>query len=64
MSAEKLQPALARMREAVAAFDTEELARLLRETLPEFRPGNADAEAEREDTGTVVAFPARQARKT
>lgn len=64
VSAEKLQPALARMREAVAAFDTEELARLLRETLPEFRPGNADAEAEREDTGTVVAFPARQARKT
>jgi len=64
VSAEKLQPALARMREAVAAFDTEELARLLRETLPEFRPGNADTEAEREDTGTVVAFPARQARKT
>src|SRR5690554_826936 len=64
VSAEKLQPALARMREAVAAFDTEELARLLRETLPEFRPGNGDAEAEREDTGTVVAFPARQARKT
>jgi FlaA1/EpsC-like NDP-sugar epimerase len=62
VSSEKLQPALARMREAVAAFDTDEIARLLRETLPEFRP--ADAEAEREGMGTVVAFPARQARKT
>ena len=62
VSREKLEPAIARMRDAVAVFDTAEIARLLRETLPEFRP--VVAEPEREVSGTVVAFPARQARKT
>ena len=62
VSRDKLEPAIARMRDAVAEFDTVELARLLRETLPEFRP--LVAAPEREGTGTVVAFPARQARKT
>jgi hypothetical protein len=62
VSREKLQPALVRLRDAVTVFDTDELARLLRETLPEFRP--AVAAPVRETAGTVVAFPARQARKT
>ncbi len=62
VSREKLEPAIARMREAVVVFDTPEIARLLRETLPEFRP--VVAEPAREGSGTVVAFPARQARKT
>ncbi len=62
VSAEKIEHALARLREAVAAFDLEQLARLLRETLPEFRP--AQAASTRPAAGTVVAFPARQARKT
>ena len=62
VSAEKIEHALARLREAVAAFDLEQLAGLLRETLPEFRP--AQATSARTAAGTVVAFPARQARKT
>ncbi|TYT23887.1 polysaccharide biosynthesis protein [Luteimonas viscosa] len=62
VSAEKIQPALVRLREAVVAFDTEALALLLRDTLPEFRP--AVVTPGRDGAGTVVAFPARQARKT
>ncbi len=62
VSKERIQHALAGMREATAAFDVEALARLLREALPEFQP--AQAPAEREGDGTVVAFPARQARRT
>lgn len=59
---DKLEPAIARMRDAVTKFDTGALATLLRETLPEFRP--LVGTPKREGTGTVVAFPARQARKT
>jgi len=62
VSGEKIQQAVVRMRESVAVFDTEALALLLRETLPEFRP--ATGTPAREVAGTVVAFPARQARKT
>ncbi len=62
VSAEKLRPAVASLRDAVAIFDTDEIARLLRETLPEFRP--LVSTAGRDSSGTVVAFPARQARKT
>ena len=62
VSAEKLRPAVANLRDAVAIFDTDEIARLLRETLPEFRP--LVSTVARDSSGTVVAFPARQARKT
>ncbi len=62
VSADRIEHAVARLREAVAAFDLEMLAALLRETLPEFRP--AEAASTRPAAGTVVAFPARQARKT
>ncbi|TWT23483.1 polysaccharide biosynthesis protein [Luteimonas marina] len=62
VSGEKIQQAVARIREAVAAYDVDTIALLLRETLPEFRP--ATTTPTREAAGTVVAFPARQARKT
>jgi len=62
ISGEKIQQAIVRMRESVSVFDIDALALLLRETLPEFRPAT-DAPA-REVAGTVVAFPARQARRT
>ena len=62
VSAEKIEQAVARMREAVAAYDLDALAGLLKETLPEFRP--ADAAPTRTTAGIVVSFPARQARKT
>lgn len=62
ISGEKIQQAIVRMRESVAVFDIDALALLLRETLPEFRP--ATGTPARESAGTVVAFPARQARKT
>ncbi|MGJ4728534.1 polysaccharide biosynthesis protein [Luteimonas sp. SDU101] len=61
VSREKIQLALAGLREASVAFDVEALGRLLREALPEFQP--ARAAEERDGTGTVVAFPARQARR-
>ncbi len=62
VSKEKLQHSLVGLRDAVASFDVELLGRLLREALPEFQP--SQAASEREGSGTVVAFPARQARRT
>ncbi|HRO62055.1 MAG TPA: polysaccharide biosynthesis protein, partial [Burkholderiaceae bacterium] len=62
VSPEKIHQAVAGLREAASVFDLEALAALLRETLPEFRP--ASATLARDDAGTVVAFPARQARRT
>ncbi|MFC7300241.1 polysaccharide biosynthesis protein [Cognatiluteimonas weifangensis] len=60
VAAERIAEASARLRDAVARYDLDELALLLRETVPEFAPaGAAVAEA-----ATVVAFPARNARKT
>jgi hypothetical protein len=50
------------MRDAVARYDLDELAMLLCEAVPEFAP--VDAIAAEHDSATVVAFPARNARKT
>jgi len=62
VAADKIQQAIAGMRDAVAAFDVDALAALLKDTLPEFRP--TEGARQRTAAGTVVAFPARQARKT
>lgn len=58
--AERIEAANVRLREAVARYDVELLAALLRDAVPEFSP----AEATEPQVGTVVAFPARSARKT
>ena len=57
---ERIQHALARLREAVAEYDLETIDEVLHDSLPEFRPSEAAVPT----VGTVVAFPARQARKT
>jgi FlaA1/EpsC-like NDP-sugar epimerase len=49
-----------RMRAAVDRYDTEELALLLREAVPEFDPHDA---ADRAAHGAILAFPARAGRK-
>jgi FlaA1/EpsC-like NDP-sugar epimerase len=49
-----------RLRDAVVRYDVEELAWLLRDSVPEFAPSE---EAQQLATATVVAFPARQSRK-
>jgi FlaA1/EpsC-like NDP-sugar epimerase len=61
VSAERIESAIVRMREAVADYDVDTLGQVLRESVPEFAPlaGN-DAPA----AATVVAFPARNARRT
>ncbi len=58
--AERIHAANVRLREAVARYDLEELARTLRDTVPEFLPME---EVRESANGTVVAFPARHARK-
>ncbi|TDK23331.1 polysaccharide biosynthesis protein [Luteimonas aestuarii] len=57
--AERVQQALSRLRSAVVAYDVPAIDQILHDALPEFRPDEAASAAE----GTVVAFPARQARK-
>ena len=57
---EKIASASSRLRDAVARYDLEELAAILCESVPEFAPSAAVREA---PSGTVVAFPARNARK-
>ena len=61
VSAERIESALARMQEAVSAYDLDTLGEILRESVPEFAPlaGYKTPEA-----ATVVAFPARNARRT
>jgi FlaA1/EpsC-like NDP-sugar epimerase len=59
---ERIASASVRMRDAVARYDLDELALLLREAVPEFAP--ADAAAVESESAVVVAFPARNARKT
>jgi FlaA1/EpsC-like NDP-sugar epimerase len=54
--------ALARMREASARYDLEALATMLCEAVPEFVPATGDDS--HAHMATVVAFPARSARKT
>jgi FlaA1/EpsC-like NDP-sugar epimerase len=58
--AERITAAIERLRAAVASYDLEELAMVLRDSVPEFSP----AEPMREATNAnIVAFPARHARK-
>lgn len=54
-----IDPALARMRDACSRYDLDALAMLLREAVPEFAPMDRGTPA----VATVVAFPARNARK-
>lgn len=57
---ERIRAANVRLRDAVARYDLDDLSLVLRDSVPEFLP----AEGGRESTqGTVVAFPARHARK-
>ncbi|HVR80572.1 MAG TPA: nucleoside-diphosphate sugar epimerase/dehydratase [Luteimonas sp.] len=55
---ETIRNAIAAMREASACYDEAALAMLLRDTVPEFVPVAAGAHS-----ATIVAFPARAARK-
>ncbi len=57
---ERIHAANVRLRDAVARYDLEDLALTLRESVPEFLPMN---EVRESNGGTVVAFPARHARK-
>ena len=59
--AERIDNASQRLREAVARYDIESLAATLRESVPEFSPA---APIGAPHVGTVVAFPARNARRT
>jgi FlaA1/EpsC-like NDP-sugar epimerase len=63
VSMEAIAAALLRMREACASYDLDILAATLREAVPEFVP-NEGGEAGHAHASTVVAFPARNARKT
>ena len=58
---ERVFHALGRMREAVGEYDLPMLSQLLRDSVPEFSP---QAPASQPEVATVVAFPARHARKT
>ncbi len=61
ISAEAIGSALVDMRTASMRYDVEALAILLRQAVPDFAPsGRADEVA----SSTIVAFPARHARKT
>ncbi|MBB1472034.1 polysaccharide biosynthesis protein [Luteimonas sp. MC1782] len=59
---ERIEAATSRMRDAVGRYDVEALGRLLRDSVPEFAP--LMAHEERKMAATVVAFPARNARRT
>ncbi|WP_166207122.1 polysaccharide biosynthesis protein [Cognatiluteimonas telluris] len=59
--AEKIGEATSRLRDAVGRYDLDELALILCDAVPEFAPLNA---APATSSATVVAFPARNARKT
>lgn len=59
---EAIANALVRMREASARYDLEALATMLCEAVPEFVPAKGDDS--HTHMATVVAFPARSARKT
>jgi FlaA1/EpsC-like NDP-sugar epimerase len=58
--AEKIASETSRLRDAVARYDLEQLALILRESVPEFAPSATQRET---PSATVVAFPARHARK-
>ncbi|WP_246109274.1 polysaccharide biosynthesis protein [Vulcaniibacterium gelatinicum] len=61
VSPELIARALEQLREACARYDCEALSACLRSTVPEFAPA---AEAQDAAPATVVAFPARHARRT
>ena len=63
VSIEQIAMALSQMRKACEAYDLDALARLLREAVPEFVPDDG-ANGESHVAATVVAFPARNARRT
>jgi FlaA1/EpsC-like NDP-sugar epimerase len=58
--AEKIASETSRLRDAVSRYDLEQLALILRESVPEFAPSATSRET---PSATVVAFPARHARK-
>lgn len=60
VSADGIALAIERLREASARYDRDALSVLLREAVPEFAPAPSNIEPA---TATVVAFPARNARK-
>ncbi len=60
---EAIAQSLVKLRDASARYDLDALASLLREAVPEFAP-NAVAPEPLPHVATVVAFPARNARKT
>jgi FlaA1/EpsC-like NDP-sugar epimerase len=62
VAADRIEPALARLREAVGRYDLEAISGLLRDSVPEFAP--RDGAPQSPAATTVVAFPARTARKT
>jgi FlaA1/EpsC-like NDP-sugar epimerase len=57
---ERIQQGNQRLRDAVLRYDLEELALVLRESVPEFMPMT---ESREQSSATVVAFPARNARR-
>ena len=58
--AEKINEASSRLRDAIARYDLEQMAVILRESVPEFAPADA---VRATPSATVVAFPARNSRK-
>lgn len=60
---ESIAAAMAKLRDASERYDLESLASLLRETVPEFVPSTVASETPAH-AATVVAFPARNARRT
>ncbi|MEN1971193.1 nucleoside-diphosphate sugar epimerase/dehydratase [Luteimonas sp. MJ204] len=61
VAGDRIESALAKLHEAVASYDIDTLGRVLRESVPEFAPLAADSGPR---AATVVAFPARNARRT
>jgi FlaA1/EpsC-like NDP-sugar epimerase len=62
ISAERILDLGAALRAAVGRYDLEELGTLLRDAVPEFDPGDADAGAS--PNGAIIAFPARNTRRS
>ena len=63
VSIDAISAALQRMRDASVRYDLEALAAMLREAVPEFVPTAADNDMHAH-AATVVAFPARNSRRT
>ena len=61
VAAQAIEQAISQLREASARYDREALATQLRAAVPEFQP--IGQHPPMQESGTVVAFPARHARK-